>query len=596
YNIFYNKIVIPEIKKRSKKDSILVIAMDFSTEERLKKAGIEFKRLSEYRLEKIEREAGQKSMDFAGSIPEKNPLLKEAVNYRGISLWDSDIIDIWESFFLGIVTNIDSLKAIIKNEKPKKILLFDSSSEFGMLAKGVALKEKIPLIDKTPLIARIKSGIIRFGGRIAIKKLGEYSCEVRRLRRIRSKRWDSSEEKAGKVVIFTNSPRTLKLTLPWAKMMKKCPVEVIGLSDSDKGMYDRENISYLPFSKFVDAKLNDKVNKEEKRLSSLWHVRRKEFISVEYDGIDISRSIIGLFEFLFLSRFTELIFYIEVSERAIKERKPSLIVLFDCWNYFSKTVISAARKNGIKTLFVQHGVISDIPLFSKTNVDAMAIYGEETRDILVRHGNSQNKIHITGSLQLDYLKARRRNSYAALEKIGINRKKKVIVFFSQPLPENEMIPAFHSLFEAAKSMPEVQLVIKLHPAESPALAERIMHETGSNAIIVKNVGLAEILGISSAAITISSTTFLDALASDKPLIVLNLAGEDTLPCVNDGAAIGVYKKENILPSIRKILYDKKTIKNLSLKRKSAVKKYAYRIDGMASKRIAELAENLALKR
>ncbi len=596
YNLFYNAIVIPQLKKLSQSADIAIIAMDFSTERRLEKAGIKFKRLSHYELEKIEKQAEEESMRFAESIPNLNPGLKEAVDYKGISLWDMDIIDIWESFMLGIIKNINVISEIIRIEKPKKILIFDSCSEFGKILKNTCATKKIKFSDKTRFISKIKFYTLKIGMRIALKTMGEFISDVRKLRKIRTSVFSDKNFRKSDAILVTNSARVVKLTIPWAKRLRKCSFEVIGLSDSDKKLYTDEKINYTPFSLFIDKKLNEEIDFHEKRLKKLWNKNKRDFVSIKYKGVAINDLISDLFEFLFKIRFPELILHVTITERIIETKKPKLIILYDCWNYFVKTVLNAARKNGVKTLFIQHGVLSDIPLFSKTNVDAMALYGEEMKRILVKRGNEGENMFLTGMIQLDYaaeaISHQKKYQNRVLTKLNLSKDKKTVTFFSQPLLEQELLPALYELFETMKKMPDVQLIVKLHPAESPKQIKKVMEAVGVRATIVKDLSVGEVLSVSDAAVVMTSTTYLDALAFDKPLIVLRPVGEDVLPCVKDGAALGVYRKRQLISALKRVFYDKKTLRKLAVHRKKATTRYAYKIDGQASERIALLIEKL----
>lgn len=89
--------------------------------------------------------------------------------------------------------------------------------------------------------------------------------------------------------------------------------------------------------------------------------------------------------------------------------------------------------------------------------------------------------------------------------------------------------------------------------------------------------------------TLYSTTALEAMILDKPVITINLMNiPDRVPYEKSGAALGVKRAGDIAPSIKKAMYDEETRKNLETARKKFVYEQAYLVDGNASRRVADL--------
>jgi len=83
---------------------------------------------------------------------------------------------------------------------------------------------------------------------------------------------------------------------------------------------------------------------------------------------------------------------------------------------------------------------------------------------------------------------------------------------------------------------------------------------------------------------------------DKPVIVVNLFGTPhVMGYAESGAAIGVYKEEDLAPAIRKALHDLQVRKELEQNRKRFIEKHVYKANGQASKRVAELIIQLIKK-
>ena len=81
---------------------------------------------------------------------------------------------------------------------------------------------------------------------------------------------------------------------------------------------------------------------------------------------------------------------------------------------------------------------------------------------------------------------------------------------------------------------------------------------------------------------------------NKPIVVLNLSGEpDAMPYVEKGIALGVYRKEDLIPAIKDALYNREVREKLARCREKFVYEYAYIQDGRASERVANLIKSIA---
>jgi glycosyltransferase involved in cell wall biosynthesis len=83
---------------------------------------------------------------------------------------------------------------------------------------------------------------------------------------------------------------------------------------------------------------------------------------------------------------------------------------------------------------------------------------------------------------------------------------------------------------------------------------------------------------------------MEAVALNKPVIILNLSGEpDVVDYVEQGVALGVYKEGELKPTIEKLLKDDS---ELAKNRKKYIEKYLYKIDGKATERVVKLIEEM----
>ena len=115
-----------------------------------------------------------------------------------------------------------------------------------------------------------------------------------------------------------------------------------------------------------------------------------------------------------------------------------------------------------------------------------------------------------------------------------------------------------------------------------------------NVVLTKDSNLYHLFDICDLVLTCASTTALEAMIMGKPVIDINLADlPDVLPYTQSGAAIGVYRSEDLVPAIMDVM-DKEEVKlKLEEKRQRFVYDYAYLQDGQAASRVVGLIMQMA---
>ena len=76
---------------------------------------------------------------------------------------------------------------------------------------------------------------------------------------------------------------------------------------------------------------------------------------------------------------------------------------------------------------------------------------------------------------------------------------------------------------------------------------------------------------------------------EKPVLVVNLTGyPDTVPYVSSGAAIGVYREEEIAPAIESALWGGEQIQKMLQAQRKFVEDYVFKIAGKSKERVFQL--------
>jgi len=173
--------------------------------------------------------------------------------------------------------------------------------------------------------------------------------------------------------------------------------------------------------------------------------------------------------------------------------------------------------------------------------------------------------------------------------LGLNPAKKIVLWCTQThglsLDENvSSISAVYSTMASIKG--DTQLVIKLHPGEDQNAPLYHGNSQCEPIILGKDVDTYALLFACDLMITKHSTTAMEAVILNKPVIVLNLSGKpDQVNYVREGVALGVYDPANLPSAMGKLLDDSSIFQE---KRGEYIKKYLYSTDGKATERVVNL--------
>ena len=230
--------------------------------------------------------------------------------------------------------------------------------------------------------------------------------------------------------------------------------------------------------------------------------------------------------------------------------------------------------------------------------DYSFVHGEEYRkfsNFKARFG----EIIVTGQPRYDIISdawnVYSRESFC--RRYNIDSNNKIILWATQchGLSNEENTKNFEAIFGAMKNLIGMTLIVKQHPAEGEDYTKMMnsyIHDYKINALITpKNSDTLEQIFISDLMITRASTTAIEAIAMNKPVIVLNLSNEpDPVEYVKEGVACGVYRKEDLEPIVHMLINEDILLKS----REQYIRNYLYKIDGKATERVIKLIKDLLM--
>lgn len=376
------------------------------------------------------------------------------------------------------------------------------------------------------------------------------------------------------------------------------------------------DIPHKPFDIYWSLDAWKKEKEAFKYFREVWENLKDDEIFKElcvYNGKSLYEPIKRELELYFYVLFPLAVKYIEMAKRMIEIENPDLILVENEYGIFERALVIAAKLKGIPVLAIQHGVIHPYHrgyMHAKNEIspkgsvrspycpipDKTAVYGEYYKELLTKvSAYPEDSVVVTGQPRYDILyyanEIYSREEF--LKKYKINPENKIILWTTQShgLSYKENIKNLKAIFNTMQELKNVTLVIKQHPGEREEHTKLIKkylnkYKNVDAVLVPKDADTYELLFFCDLLIVRHSTTAMEAVALNKPVIVLNLSGEpDGVDYVEEGVALGVYKEEDLKSAIEKLLNDDS---ELAKNRRQYIEKHLYKIDGKATERVVNL--------
>jgi capsular polysaccharide biosynthesis protein len=255
--------------------------------------------------------------------------------------------------------------------------------------------------------------------------------------------------------------------------------------------------------------------------------------------------------------------------------RPDVAVTYAEAGGWGRALALEARRRGIPLAGLQHGFIYRHWLNYRHEPDEIApdpnnaadagfpfpattlLFDEYASRQLTGPGRfPPGAVGVTGSARLDELIAAVRGldghviSRAAAD-AGATAEGALLVFVAKEREARRSLPA---LMTAIAAMPEVQLAIKPHPAETPDVYRRAARDLPNVRVLAAETPLPPLLAAARALVTVNSTVAIDALSLGIPSLVIGLPNNLT-PFVDAGVMAGATSTDEIRTALARVLYD-----------------------------------------
>jgi hypothetical protein len=289
---------------------------------------------------------------------------------------------------------------------------------------------------------------------------------------------------------------------------------------------------------------------------------------------------------------------------------PDVAVTYAEAGGWGRALVLEARRRGIRSVGVQHGFIYRHWLNYLHEPDEMLARGSDRGfpapdrtlafdGFAADHLRNATRlppasIVVTGSPRLDDLAA-------AVARIDDAERARIRATFGTfddgrmlvlAAKASELGDELGALVAAVAARPAVRLVIKTHPAETPAPYEAVARGAGNVTIVGGSADLARLIAAADGVVTRNSTVAVDAMALGVPGLVIGLPS-NLSPFVDAGVMLGASSPPEIGARIEALLYDQESRRTLAHAAGTFLLRHAMRPDGCAAARAA--AAVLALR-
>jgi hypothetical protein len=300
-----------------------------------------------------------------------------------------------------------------------------------------------------------------------------------------------------------------------------------------------------------------------------------------FDGISYWKILEHIFNKL--TFYPYIPFYIDIVnslDDIFRNQRPKAIFLPYETGPYALAFIVVAKRFNIITYGIQHGIIFQYsPMYSFEQFqrkespsgfplpDYLLLFGNYTKNLLQKNGYPESKLVILGNpefFEFDKIKDLLSNQDLR-KKYNIDPNSKIILFTTGKLQPyyadrgkyDYDIQIWEYLLQKYANNNDYYVILKPHPSETNTQAyEKILQKYTCDNFIIKNGILQEMIHISSVVISVGSTTLIDSLCFDKPVIQVIFENKQFLPMLEENKVVIISNLHDLEKNIMQATSDK----------------------------------------
>ncbi len=329
-------------------------------------------------------------------------------------------------------------------------------------------------------------------------------------------------------------------------------------------------------------KLDQKI-KQQMLGTSLWNAMQDAF------DFYLSR------EFLYI-----LAIYYETCKSIIEKNGIKAIVITSQNSIFERCFNAAANQVHCPVVLLQHGAAMGSIDPDLLEPYSIAVFSHKYKKTLEQQGIPAKNVEVVGPIIFDEI-----YPFIGKEPNSPSSGPRILILTVPFVEQNIFTPkkyfaCIEKICTEIASIPNSTVTIKLHPREKyyGDYQKMIQRLHLPSIRVIQNdqrVFLYQLMSRSDIIINFSSTSAIEAMILDKPLITITFP--DFHNPLNDilrisQATVEIPVQDNLTPAIKTLLSDRQLQQRLQQRRRRFVKEYCGRIDGKSSQRMTHLLQKL----
>ena len=564
-------------------------------------------------------ELGINELNKIGNSKIDGKYIPEILSYGSVSLWWFCYNPLTDNF-IKTMSFIENFINFVEETNPSKIKVQNDFSKLDLI-KQICINYKIPIS-----YSRFSYSIfiIKDKLRQIIKQQGAKYITRKKIRsrlKLYSQKFTSTPSTENKIV-FVSYPIYRR---PLYDFDKKISVigeflidELLKLFQDKKGIIGLDLFSVIKSDERV---LKERLESEmfwipvEKIMEKITDNNSHQIFIKNFENLLKSNSFEKLFEYRGVNywnyisfRFKEMTFeyylpfwlrLLDAVRNYFSENKPKVVFLLYETKPTSLAIISACKTLGIKTIGIQHGIIHSYHAFYMHDQfmsekhqygfqlpDKLLLFGDIPKQILLERGYPEDRLIAFGNPMFFHLdKIKLKNNLEEFVKKYQLPSNCYFVLFAPPAMRiykkartNFNKETLEKLLEIANKRNDFFIIIKPHADDNPQDYQSIIDQKGSDNAKVLQGDLIELILNSDIVISTVSTSIIDAMCMNKPVIQVKFEEVEMKQPYDEYEAVLESKLNNLKENIQKIINDKDLCQKLLEQEHKFVKKY-YNISG-----------------
>jgi len=535
------------------------------------------------------------------------------LEHRGI--WLPDVTAVARATVLRLeVTELFGTVARVMSEvKPSRVVVMSGASVVERVARAIADAEGLPASAATPRFAsaRLYASLARWLLRREERLRRDWFVNQRR-------RPLPAPAPSAPLLFVTARPRHHYVVDPLAEAARAAGVQTRALANPAPDDELAERIDALTQAGTPAGFLSDYVAPAEaRRLVRANRRRFREAWRRMASAPDLSRALRWegvsldavarpfLRDAVEIALLTALLSQ-EAASRAMDALAPRAIVLTANRRFTERALALAARQRGIPVLLFSNALVMARDRTKIVDIaDRLLVIGDHLRNRLIReHGVAPERVTALGdprsnAARLEPRPVVRANVEAAF---GLTPGRRLVILVSKYVSTlfsaDEKERLYRTVRAATASLPDVDVVVKVHPNEDFPLLRRQAPGWGwPDARFTQTYDIHRLFAAADAAIMVTSMAGIEAMAMSCPVIAVqtpdkDFEGDNMPPYVKEGAVerVALDDPAALEATLRRVLDDAAARADLVERGHRFAAQYVRAVDGALAARLLAIAD------